>query len=221
MPADFADEPYDSIYQRVADTLGNQQPQPPSWPEYSGAWLGLTYRFRSCTEHDETFTGSVSRFGDTPDWSERYKQERDLFGFFVNGLSAIECACYGLFAIGSWLNPNQFPFTTDADKRSVNPERTLERFAIVFPNEDFTRALRQFLSSQQYQDWKKARNVLSHRAQPGRIIYLSTVGPSRTAEWVLQNIPIDNTATATRRRWLADSLRDLLTEADHFTAKHF
>jgi hypothetical protein len=221
MPADFADEPYDRIYQRVAEALGNQQPQPPSWPEYSGAWQGLSYRFRSCAEHDEAFTDSVSRFGDTPDWPERYKQERDLFGFFVNGLSAIECACYGLFAVGSWLNPGQFPFTTDADKRRVCPERTLEQFAIAFPDANLTRALRQITGSREYQNWKKGRNILSHRSQPGRIIFGSTVGPTRSAEWVLQNIPMDNTATATRRRWLADSLRFPLTEADDFTAKHF
>jgi hypothetical protein len=221
MPTDFADEPYDKINQRVADAIGNQQPQPPSWPEYSGAWLGLTYRFRSCTEHDEAFTDSVSRFGDTPDWPERYKQERDLFGFFVTGLSAIECACYGLFAAASWLNPNQFPLTTGADKSSVNPKRTLEQFKIAFPNESLTRTLQQITDDQEYYNWRKARNVLFHRSQPGRIIYLSNVGPPRAAEWVLQNIPIDNTVTAARRRWLADSLRSLLTEADNFTAKRF
>jgi hypothetical protein len=221
MPADFADELYDRVYQRVADAIGNLHPQPPSWPEYSCAWLGLTYRFRSCVEHDGVFTDSVNRFGDTPDWPERYKQERDLFGFFVTGLSAIECTCYGLFAIGSWLHPDNFSLTTDADKRRVNPERTLEQFEIALPNENLTRALQQITDDQEYHNWKKARNVLSHRSQPGRIIYLSSVGPPRASEWVLQNIPIDNTATTARRRWLADSLRYVLTEADNFTAKHF
>lgn len=219
-PDDFADDLYDGIYQRVAEVLANQQPQPPSWPEYSGAWLGLTNRFRSCAEHDEAFTESVSKFGDTPAWPERYKQKRDLFGFFVNGLSAVECACYGLFAVGSWLNSSQFALTTDADKRRVSPEWTLKRFEIAFPNEGLTRALQRILGSREYSDWKDARNVLSHRSQPGRIIYLSNVTP-RTAEWVLQNIPMDNTATAFRRKWLAESLRYLLTEADAFSAKHF
>ena len=37
MPDDFADDLYDSVYQRIGNALGNQQPQPPSWPEYSGA----------------------------------------------------------------------------------------------------------------------------------------------------------------------------------------
>jgi hypothetical protein len=82
MPDDFADDLYDSVYQRIGNALGNQQPQPPSWPEYSGAWLGLMYRYRSCADHDEVFTDSVNSFGDTPEWSERYKQERELFGFF-------------------------------------------------------------------------------------------------------------------------------------------
>jgi hypothetical protein len=146
MPDDFANEPYDCTYERVADVLGNQQPQPPIWPEYSSAWLGITNRFRSCAEYDKPFTESVGKFGDTPDWPERYKQERDLFGFFVNGLSAIECACYGLFAVSAWLNPSGFAFRTDAEKSRASPESTLKRFEISFPNDGLTRTLRQIQS---------------------------------------------------------------------------
>lgn len=220
MPADFANKPYDEVYQRLANALG-QQPQHSSWPEYSAAWTGLMYRFRSCAEHDEAFTKSVNEFGDTPGRSERYNQERDLFGFFVTGLSAIECACYGLFAIGSMLSPTGFPFTTDRARRNVNLNKTLEEYKNAYPNEGVVRVLQRIINEQQYIDWKYARNVLAHRSNPGRIIYGSTRGPANTTEWELQGIPIDSTATASRREWLANSLRDLLTEAEHFTVKHF
>lgn len=217
MPADFSDEPYDNVYKRLTNARG----QHPLWPEYSFAWTGLMYRFRSCTEHDEVFTKSVTKFGSTPpDSSERYNQERDLFGFFVTGLSAIECACYGLFVIGSMLYPQRFPFATDDDKRHVKPKTTLEKYQSAYQNERLVCVLQRIINEQQYRNWTKARNILAHRSNPGRVIYGSTKGPAKTPEWMLQDIPIDSTATASRREWLANSLRDLLTEADHFTVKH-
>lgn len=223
MPADFANKPYDNVYQRLANALAHQQPQHSSWPEYSAAWQGLRYRFRSCAEHDEAFTESVSKFGDTPDSSERYNQERDLFGFFVTGLSAIECACYGLFAVGSMLYPNEFPFTTDTDRRKVSPVSTLKKYRKVSTTEGLVQVLQRITNERQYRNWMYARNILAHRSSPGRKIYLTVGGPAEThtTEWELQGIPIDSTATASRRKWLANSLRDLLTEAEHFTAKHF
>ena len=221
MPADFPNRPYDDVYQRLANALAHQQPQHSYWPEYSAAWAGLMYRFRSCAEHDEAFTESVNEFGDTPGRSERYNQERNLFGFFVTGLSAIECACYGLFAIGSMLHPTGFPFTTDEDRSNVNPKKTRNKYQNAFPKEGITRALQRITNEQQYENWKGIRNVLAHRSNPGRIIYGSIRGPANTTEWVLQGIPIDSTTTASRREWLANSLRDLMTEADHLTAKHF
>ncbi len=152
MPADFPSKPYGDVYQRLANALANQQPQHPSWLEYSAAWVGLEYRFRSCAEHDEAFTESVKEFGDAPALSERYNQERNLFGFFVTGLSAIECACYGLFAIGSMLHPNGFPFTTADDKRLVSPKRTLEKYEAkdAFPREGLVCVLRRIMDDSQY-----------------------------------------------------------------------
>ena len=175
-------------------------------------WIGIVYRFRSCAEHDEAFAESANKFGGNPSQPETYYQDRELFGFFVTGLS---------FAVGSLLDPNNFPLTTDKHMRNVNPTKTVRQFSVSFPNESITAALQDVTSQQEYKDWKTIRNTLAHRTNPGRVIYVSTVGPLRTAEWMLQNIPMDSKATASRRRWLANSLRDLLAEADTFTATHF
>jgi hypothetical protein len=129
--------------------------------------------------------------------------------------SVIGVGCRRLLRVPT---PRTTVFEAELGSRSTSEA---ERFKFSFPNESLTHALQQITDDQEYRNWKKARNVLSHRSQPGRIIYLSNVGPPRAAEWGLQNIPIDSTATASRRRWLADSLRYLLTEADNFTAKHF
>lgn len=75
--------------------------------------LGAAYGLDS-TPAQSTISRSPSRskymeaYGGAPPEPERYRQERDLFGFFVSGLSAIESTNYGLFAIASMLDPNRF-----------------------------------------------------------------------------------------------------------------
>jgi hypothetical protein len=144
-------------------------------------------------------------------------QDRELFGFFVTGLSAIESTCYGLFAIGSILDRNNFSFETEKHRRNANTASTVKQFAETFCNYSVTIALQAITRQQEYKDWKKVRNNLAHRINPGRKVYV-VVGGTQTAEWVLQGIPMDNTAAASRREWLANSLHDLLTAADTFTA---
>lgn len=221
MPTDFASEAYDSVYERLAAIFAYQQPQPPSWPEYSAAWQGLAYRFQSCDEHDQAFTESINRFGVTPPPLERYRQERELFGFFVTGLSSIECICYSLFSVGSLLTPDEFPLAAEAEMREVSPGTTLRRFRVAFANESVTHVLAQILGEQQYHDWKNARNVLSHRSHPGRNISVTVGGPPHTARWAVQAIPIDVHTTASRRKWLASTLGNVLKETDVFTANRF
>jgi hypothetical protein len=226
MPPDFAVRPYDSVWERLAglgaeyDRTGAQGKYH-SWYQWLAAWINITYRFRSCAEHDEAFAESVGRFGDNPRQPEKYHQDRELFGFFVTGLSAIESAYYGLFGVGSILDPTNFPLSTDKNMRNATTTRTVQRFTAAFTNESVTATLRRITTQQEYSDWKDARNTLAHRRSPGRKLYGSVGGPSKTTEWMLQDIPMDAASTASRRRWLADSLRRLLTEADRFTAKHF
>jgi hypothetical protein len=226
MPSDFPVKPYDSVWKSLEGLGGEyyragEDSKYQSWQQWLSAWIGIAYRFRSCAEHDQAFAESVSKYGDNPSQPENYHQDRELFGFFVSGLSAIESTCYGLFAVGSILDFNNFPLTTEQHMRNATTTKTVQQFAVSFPNDGITAALQRIMSEQPYTDWKAVRNTLAHRTNPGRIIYASTVGPPKTVEWMLQNIPIDNTSTASRRRWLADSLRYLLTEADNFTAKHF
>lgn len=226
MPSDFAVEPYDSVWNRLAGLgveYSRRREDAPyqAWSQWLSAWIGIAYRFRSCAEHDQSFDALVSKFGDNPTQPGNYYQDRELFDFFVSGLSAIESTFYGLFAIGSILDSDSFPLTTEQHMREVNTKKTVRRFIETFPNDRITAAFQGMISQQEYKDWGETRNTLAHRINPGRRVYSSPKGPARTTEWVLQGIPIDSTATASRREWLANTLRDLLTEADHFTAKYF
>jgi hypothetical protein len=61
------------------------------WNEFAGGLNGAQWRFRACTAHDEALQQLF-----TSD-SQRDDEERELFDFFVNGMSSIECACYASF----------------------------------------------------------------------------------------------------------------------------
>jgi hypothetical protein len=216
MPEDLEISSYESIASRLAPLHSTY---PVAWPEYAGGWVALGYRFRACAEYDESFVESLRQHGGYPPPAERHGQERDLYGFFVSGLSAVECFCYGLFAIASMLRSDRFPIQTDDEKRAINPQMVTDKFASVFPGEPVTQELSVLMGDQNYREWKDIRNMLAHRASPGRH-HSITVPPGRdTSAW--GNLILDEHVTADRRRWLAGTLRSLLRATATFTAPRF
>jgi hypothetical protein len=213
LPPDFPEAQYSAIQKRISVDL--KQGPPDSTAEFAGGWNGLRYRYLVCLEHDRQFTTSIE--GPRTD-VERYNQERDLYGFFVNGQSAIECLCYGLHAIASILKPTDFSVSRPEDLRAIKWHKTAKKFATFFPGEDLTGSLDRLLKSGDFTKWQEHRNILAHRATPGRGIYLG--GPRNgVMEW--SNIELDKNTTATRRYWLSETVGDLLLSADTFTARHF
>jgi hypothetical protein len=211
MPPDFAAEPYDAVCGRLADLGGEYDREAASneyhaWYQWLAAWINVTIRFRSCAEHEEAFVNSVSEHGANPRQPEKYHQDRELFGFFVTGLSAIESTYYGLFAVDAILAPNSFPIATEQHMRNADMRKTIQLYTEVFPNDSITAALRSISGQKEFRDWKDIRNTLGHRINPGRKIYASIGGPAKTTEWMLQDMPVDAASTASRRRWLANSL---------------
>src|SRR3712207_4890015 len=165
MPPDFAVAPYRAIHARITAKIPTSHS---AFPHYAGGWNGLVYRFRACAEHDTAFTMSIRRGGKAPQPNERYVQERELFGFFVTGVSAIESFCYSLFAIGAMLNLKEFNIIEARHLKAINPKQTTEHFSTVFPNEELTIALAGMLRDAHYDEWCAIRNILAHRAAPGR-----------------------------------------------------
>lgn len=217
MPADFNVAAYESIHRR----LGASKPrfQVATWDDYIGAWTALSYRFFSCAESDVAFTKSMNTFGATPPQPQRYIQERELFCFFVLGLSTIESLVYGLYAVASVLDPNKYPLNNDNDRRHIYPESTSSKFNDRFPNEAISNSLAAITISKEYIDWKDIRNMLAHRILPGRNIRIVPGGTPLPALWA--GIELDVDTTATRRRWLAGKVFDLLGDIEIFVNTFF
>jgi hypothetical protein len=216
MPDDFNITSYESVASRLAPLHSTH---PVAWPEYAGGWVALGHRFRACAEYDESFVESFRQHGGSPPPLERHGQERDLYGFFVSGLSVVESFCYGLYGIASMLRSDRFPIQTDDEKRRINPQMVTDKFASVFPGEPVTQELSALMGNQNFGKWKDVRNMLAHRASPGRR-HSITLPVGREAErgtsaW--GNLTLSEHVTADRRRWLSNTLGSLLRATANFT----
>ena len=185
---------------------------PNAYTEFIQSWGAVQYRFYACTEHDEAFTESVQLHLDSPMQPHRYQQEKELFNFFMNGLSCIECMCYGLFSIGAMIDPTQFPFGSDKERQLVTPKKTSDCYNAAFPKEKLSVRLGEMLDSRHYKDWHNMRRFLFHRIHPGRVF---KVGVSTA--WIMGK-SIDQNTTAIPRKWLASTVKELLTLTDSFVA---
>jgi len=121
MPDDFDLVAYERIASRIAPL---HEVHPDSWPEYAGGWSAIGFRFYACAEYDESFARSFRQHGGSPPPPERYGQERDLYGFFVSGLSVIETFGYGLFAVASMLRGRanrRVAYVPSGSQKAVQP----------------------------------------------------------------------------------------------------
>ncbi|KAF0145292.1 MAG: hypothetical protein FD156_1123 [Nitrospirae bacterium] len=215
MPDDFPVAPYEIIHSRYSQRKDSNLML---WKQCAGAWNAVAYRFLSCTEHDLNYTQYVRQGSADPSHANVYLQERELFGFFITGLAAIESFYYGIFAIASMIKNVDFPFTTATDFQKVKPIRTAEKFQSSFKHEDIANILQQVINTPEFTEWNEIRNILVHRILPNRHYYLGGDKHNQTL-WE-KGIVIDINTTSTRRKWLAKKLNDLLTSAASFTDKY-
>jgi hypothetical protein len=180
------------------------------WDEYMAAWNAVAYRFHAMAEHDENFRTSLSTKG----FDDRYVQERELFGFFVTGLSAIEAFGYGLHFLLSIAYPANFPVDK---RRDITIPLTTRCLQATKPDEPLTSCLHSLLDNQKFKDWKEIRDILAHRGAPGRIISL---GSPEGDIWKLKNIQISLDLTRGNRSWLAGNLGELFDKAWLFVEKN-
>ncbi len=187
------------------------------------AWMGLAYRFRSCAEHDETFRCYLSEYRYTIFEPGRYLQERELTGFFVDGLSAIECLSFSLYSMAAMLNPREF-----REDPRVTPTSTAQLFQRLYPDDPVTVALCRLVDREQtpeFAEWSRIRNILAHRVAPTRnlihplwAIYEAELG--EPAESIAtKGIPMGQDLTAARLRWLGEAISAIVSPASEF-AKH-
>jgi hypothetical protein len=213
LPQDFDQQLYDNVYEK----LRLRHSAEATWREAASAWVALRYRFLACAEHDNAFTESLDTFGHAPPPHPRYVQEKHLFGFFVTGLSCVECFAYAAYIAASWARPHVFPTATARDLRRINLGTTADGLTREFAGDTLATALQTFADSTDLDEWATVRHVLTHRAHPGRSFSTSIppVPQDSEAGW-FGGVTINHTTTRDRRAWLAGSLHTLMTAAGEF-----
>lgn len=233
MPDDFDNVTYDAVQQRISKNTQSIDGEDRilAKQHFAGAWNGVSYRFRACSDHNRAFTQSIKSLGDAPVPEERYLQERELFAFFVSGLAVLESFCYGLYAVASILRPADFPLKTEGEQKYVTPDETRDKFKAFYEGENIAGLLCGTIRTKgesghrtEYKKWKDIRNILAHRIVSPRAIFLSVNTEQRTKSAQLKMIPdveLDSDTTATRFDWLAKTINDLMKATDNFTLVHF
>jgi len=214
------------VYSKISSIMYTQnQKYPQSVSEFSYAWMAVKYRFCSCFESNKNFTKSVKKFGDGPPPFERYIQEKELFHFFINGYSTLDCFGYALYMVASIIKPASFPVEPPKLKH-IYFLNTCEKFNSIensFQNDRIKDELNLVKDSETFEDWKTIRHALIHRISPGRTFH-QTVGSIRQrgkTTWNIDNktFDIDECFTSSRLSWLEDSLINLLDAVLNFTSK--
>lgn len=223
MPSAFPD----ALFEAVKDRIIAKMPTPsPERENLSGGHNGVRYRLRACADYSEEFIECVRRVGDAPPPEDRYQQERQLFGFFVSGISALDSFNFFIYFAAAHLQPAYFPTERPGHTKAIARKPTADAFGKRFPGEVITTALNNLVDDPKLKEWDEFRNVLAHRAAPGRRIYVSfgTSSPDPAAEWKIDpagNLKIDADLTPPRLEWLATTLAVLAVAADQFAHKHF
>jgi hypothetical protein len=213
VPDDFPLERLEAVHATISDP-DEERRKLPGWAEWAGACNGVLYRFMACAEHSDTLINSLQR-STSPPIPERYEQEKLLYSFFSEGLSSLECLYYGAYFAGSLVAASQLDPTKDA--RDITPVFVTRKFEAAFPGERVTATLRRVLDDAEYRAWKDFRNVLTHRAAPGREHHEG--GPSSGNTYWLGDL-LDPASFSARRIWLAASLTAILADLDAFAAQH-
>jgi hypothetical protein len=212
--SDFPIALLENAHATISDPDDARRDQP-AWHEWAGACNGVLYRFMACAEHCDRLVASLTE-STSPLMPERYEQEKLLFNFFAEGLSSLECLYYGAYFVGALVDPRGMD--AGRPQRDVVPRFVTEQFENVFPTEPATARLRQVLDSPEHTVWRSVRNILMHRAAPGRTHHK---GGSTSGNTYWLDDLLDPATFAARRTWLSRSIGEILDGLEAFTAAHF
>ena len=210
-PEDFPAGELGAVYEHVGDT--GDRTQTVEWGEWAGACNGIAYRFLALDEHAISLSESLDE-AVAPPMPERCRQERLLFSFFSEGLSCLECSYYGFYFVGAMVDEGSF--NPMADRRAITPSFVTKRYEARFHNEPLTQSMLDIDQCAEAKEWREIRNVLSHRAAPGRGFYEG--GPrSGSADWM--DGVLSGDAIRERRAWVGGAVTSLLVPTVDFVRR--
>jgi hypothetical protein len=214
MPADFPRAGYDRVFLRVRKLAGSH---PQVYDHFGGAWNAISYRFMAMCFHGDNFSVSIVKPEASLPFVKRYEEERELFGFFSNSFSTFESFFYGMYAIGNFLSPYDFPMATAKDQQGVSPTSTDKAYRKAFSGDPILAALTAVFSDTRFRELREIRNILTHRTAPGRKMFVAIGSDEELPSlWKLNDIRLDARLAPTRRANTAQLLATMLDAAADF-----
>jgi len=211
MPKDFPLDAFNSVHTQIKRARLRSKKKK---REFSRAWNAVAYRYKAMTEHDSNFRNQLQRFGTSPPPVQRYRQENELFGFFICGQSTLESIAYASFSLGSALNPSHFPMNTQRDLRKINLLSTSRIFkSSSYSSDAISGEFDQLKRSRAWAKWSKIRNILIHRQQPSRSF------GSENDTWH-GNFLIDDKLTREYRVWVSQVTQGLVYALNDFCSNY-
>ncbi len=215
--ADFPKTTYmevESQVSRYLSTLGVDAATVPGFAGYAGGWNALIMRFRAADEYSMSAIEWLTTQPGSPANQVRFTQERDLFGFFAQAVSAVESCCFATYHIGRLARPTHFGLPPE----SVTARASAVAFSSAFPSTPLDVALASLTASAEWKRMRDIRNMLIHRESPGRTVFLGS-GPGytpRPAEWTGLGTTLDAPLVELPRQWLAQETQELVDATHDF-----
>jgi hypothetical protein len=114
---------------------------------------------------------------------QRPRQEAALFEFFASAIATLDGLAWATYHAGSVLLPASFPLDAPS-LRNVYFSTVAPKIAAVFPGTSLQAAFDSVANDPPLVTARGLRNVLTHRASPGRLIVRGS-GPVPPDEWDL------------------------------------
>jgi hypothetical protein len=210
MPTDFPTAEYNAFH-AVANL--HTPSGHPMMGHYYGGIMAMAYRFCSVRDAEDDLTTAMAG----PESSDRrYIESKAFYMFFAAGLSSIESFLYALYALGQARGAPHFRLLGGATDHRVTPEETQRVLAADYPGAPVEQRVTSLLASAPFQEWKNARNYLSHRVQPARTINMTQGNAPRPPDEMTVagvTMTVEPATLRTRRQWLSGELRNLLVDA--------
>jgi hypothetical protein len=220
--ADFPKADYMEVERRIAvyvASLGVDAAPVPGFAGYIGGWHGLIMRFRAADEDRSFATKFLARLQGDLSAEDRYLQERALFGFFGNAMSAVECCSFTIYHLGRMRCPTRFA----ASDRKVDVSLTAAEMAKVFPGTPLGAELSALNADRTWLRLKEIRHTLVHRESPGITIFNGAAGaaPARPAEWTGHGVVLEPALVDDPRTWLGVAVTRLVITTLAFVSANF
>jgi hypothetical protein len=187
--------------------------------------VGVALRHRAAHESGHTFAESITEHGTAPAPDLRYQQDDALFRFFVALIATLESVAYGLHAAAAILDPMNFRLANPRDQIRVTFDLATQRLHEITPAPRIAAVMESVRTDSLFTQARKVRNILAHRAGPGRHHHYG-LAPLPPTTWRMKihgedDLALSPTTTTDRLEWLDVTLKRMMVEAFDFVDTRF